>query len=83
MALGECLHDDVKSMAQKIWTSKPTNSNRVGWKIRDWAESVSLSRAYTYELIQQGKIESVKVGGARIITTSPRVFLNRLDKREL
>ncbi|MGC2415719.1 MAG: hypothetical protein WA459_23850 [Stellaceae bacterium] len=71
-------------MPRKNSTIKATNSsNKVGWRINDWADSVSLSRAFTYELMQQGKIESVKVGTARIITTSPSQFLGRHDKREL
>jgi excisionase family DNA binding protein len=51
------------------------NADKVGWRVNEWADDVGLGRAFTYQLIQEGRIKSVKVGGARIITTRPDEFL--------
>jgi excisionase family DNA binding protein len=59
------------------------NTPRVGWRVNDWADSVGLGRAYTYEMINEGRIKSVKVGGARIITTPPDEFLRNAEKDEV
>lgn len=49
----------------------------VAWGLRDWCRATSLSKAFVYELIAAGKVESVRVGGKRLITTSPREFVAR------
>ena len=57
-----------------------SNDEKVGWRIGEWATAVGISRASVYELISgpTPKISSVKFGGARIITTTPRDFLASL-----
>lgn len=59
------------------------SNNQVGWKLNPWRkEAGGFSRAFVYELINEGKIETAKVGGRRIIITPPRDFLSRhLEKR--
>ena len=44
---------------------------------------VGLGRAYTYGLLREGRIKSVKCGGARIITTPPDEFLRSLEQDEV
>ena len=51
------------------------NPNKAGWSVKNWCADTDLSPAYTYELINAKKIESVKVGGKRLIITPPRDFL--------
>jgi hypothetical protein len=51
---------------------------KVGWRVGQWAEDVGVSRAYVYELISAARINSVKLGAARIITTKPGEFLASL-----
>lgn len=59
------------------------NVNRVGWSLNTWRrEAGGFSRAFMYELINDGKIETAKVGGRRVILTPPRDFLHRhLERR--
>jgi hypothetical protein len=54
---------------------------KFGWRISEWGPAVGISRARVFELIQQGNIESVKDGAARIITTHPRDYLSTLANR--
>lgn len=51
---------------------------QVAWGVRSWAASTDLSPAFVYELLAAGKLDSVKVGGKRLILTSPRDFLASL-----
>lgn len=51
---------------------------KAGWRVNEWAGDVGVSRAYVYNLLSAGAIESVKVGAARVITTHPRDFLGSL-----
>lgn len=52
-----------------------------GWRVREWYPEVGISRAWTWRLIKEEKIKTVKLGKARIITTSPSEFLARLAER--
>ena len=54
------------------------NPDKVGWRVSEWAADVGISRAFTYELIAEKSISSVKVGAARIITTPPADYLKNL-----
>jgi predicted DNA-binding transcriptional regulator AlpA len=56
-----------------------TNPDKCGWRVNEWATDVGLGRAFVYQLMNQGEIKSVKVGGARIIVTPPRDYLARCD----
>lgn len=51
---------------------------RYAWAVSDWAHAAGISRASVYNLMSDGKIESVKYGGKRLITTHPRDFLASL-----
>ncbi len=48
---------------------------RAGFRVREFCESTTLSRARVYQLIKGGDIKYVKVGGRTVITTSPEEFL--------
>jgi hypothetical protein len=50
-------------------------TDKVGWRVNEWADAIGLGRAFTYQLISEGKINSVRIGGARIITTAPADYL--------
>jgi hypothetical protein len=54
------------------------NADKVGWRVHEWADDVGLGRAFTYQLIGEGRIKSVKIGAARIITTPPADYLKNL-----
>jgi len=51
---------------------------KAGWKVPEWAHDAGVSRSSTYELIAENRIQSVKFGAARIITTPPATFLASL-----
>ena len=55
-----------------------TGSAKVGWRPAEWAEAVGLCRATVYNLLAAGSIDSVKIGTARVIVTSPAEFLASL-----
>jgi hypothetical protein len=57
------------------------NPDKVAWRIAEWCPAVGISRAQTYELIAEGAISSVKLGSARIITTTPASFSPELAPR--
>jgi hypothetical protein len=48
-----------------------------GWRIKEWGDDVGLRKSRIYELINSREIVSVKIGGARIITTTPADFLSQ------
>ena len=58
-------------------TTPDYDRGRVAWSPRDWCRAVSVSPAHLYELIQAGKVRSAKVGGKRLVITSPRDFVER------
>jgi excisionase family DNA binding protein len=58
--------------------AKSTELEKLGWRVNEWAAAVGISRASVYELIAAKTIDSVKFGGARLITTLPRDFLASL-----
>ena len=60
--------------------TKTSSQTRVGWRILDWAEDAGISRGSVYNLLYAKKINSVKLGKARIITTSPTEFLASLPR---
>ena len=49
-----------------------------GWRIPQWADETSVSRSTVYNLLDAKRIEAVKLGRARIITTPPGEFLQSL-----
>lgn len=57
---------------------KQANPDQVAWSIKNFCAAVDISPAYAYELLAAGKIRAVKVGGKRLITTSPRDFIASL-----
>lgn len=49
--------------------------DRFGWPVSAWAQAAGISRASVYNLLADGKLDSVKFGARRLITTHPRDFL--------
>lgn len=56
---------------------KPSWEKRA-WKVKEWGAMVSLSDSYVFKLIAEKKIDSVRLGHTRLITTSPEAFLKNL-----
>jgi len=59
-----------------------SNVDKLGWRVSEWAHAMGLGRAFVYEMITEGKIRSVKVGGARIIITPPADYLRSLAETD-
>lgn len=53
-------------------------AEKCGWRVNEWAAATGTSRSQAYKLLDDGRIASVKLGTARIITTPPREFLASL-----
>jgi hypothetical protein len=51
---------------------------KLGWRLNEWCRAVGCGRSYGYILLNEQRIESVKLGRARIITTHPSDFLSSL-----
>lgn len=45
-----------------------STNQKLAFKVQEAAELLSLSRSMVYELIQAGKIETIKIGRSRRIT---------------
>ncbi len=58
------------------------NQHKVGWRPREWGAVAGVKHTKTAELVKNKDVDSVKLGGARIITTSPREYLDRLAKQQ-
>lgn len=65
-----------KRLTEPMTGGSPT---KAGWRVSEWAADCGVSRAFTYNLLGAGRIDSVKVGSARIITTPPAAFLASLS----
>lgn len=64
-------------------TTSPSDArDRFGWPVNDWAAAVGISRASAYNLMTEGKIQSVKYLSKRLIITHPREFLASLARGE-
>ncbi|MPZ31437.1 MAG: hypothetical protein GEV13_10645 [Rhodospirillales bacterium] len=57
-------------------------ASKAAWKVNEWAFETSLSKSFVHELISEQKIKSVKLGGARLILTSPAAFLSSLAEQQ-
>jgi hypothetical protein len=55
---------------------------KFGWKITEFVDAAGVSRSRVYELMQQGCLQSVKLGRRRLITTHPREFLTTLSPND-
>jgi hypothetical protein len=56
------------------------NHDKVAWSVKGWCAAVDVSPAYAYELMAAKTITSKKIGGKRLITTSPRAFIDSLPE---
>jgi excisionase family DNA binding protein len=54
--------------------------SKLAFTVRDAASLLSVSRSHVYELIQAGKIDSIKIGRARRITA--KQLETYLEERE-
>lgn len=61
---------------------RPLDGNQIlAWRVKPWAEAVSLSVPYVHILIRDNVIASVKAGKRRLITTPPRQYLQQLAEK--
>ena len=58
--------------------NKQETPTKVGWRITPWSAAVGCQRSFTNKLIKERKVQSVRLGGMRIIVTPPREFLESL-----
>ena len=78
-ALAAALHVAKKHAARDATARPPPPGNeKCGWRVAEWGPLIGLGRSSVWSLIQSGAIESVTVGGRRVITTPPRAFLERM-----
>lgn len=56
--------------------------HKAGWRVPPWCDEVGCGRTFAYELIKAKKIDSVKLGAMRIITTPPSKFLAELAEEQ-
>lgn len=61
-------------------TNTGTTAAKAGWRVPEWAAATGISRSLVYELMTDKKIESVKLGAARIVITPPAAFLASLPR---
>lgn len=59
-----------------------SDATKAAWSVKNWCAALDLSPAYVYELLAAQKISSIKCGGKRLITTSPREFVAKLARVE-
>jgi predicted DNA-binding transcriptional regulator AlpA len=50
---------------------------KVAWRVEEWRHALGLSRPYVQKMMNEGIVKSVKIGGARLITEAPEIFLER------
>jgi hypothetical protein len=55
-----------------------TLPTKAGWTVREWAYDTGVGASRTFELIAAKRLDSVKFGTTRIITTPPAEFLASL-----
>lgn len=51
------------------------NTKKAGYKISEWVDEFTFSRATVWRLIAQNKLPIAKVGGRTVILQSPADFL--------
>jgi lambda repressor-like predicted transcriptional regulator len=56
--------------------------HKSGWKILEWCAETGISRSSAYNLLTADppRLESVKFGRSRIVTTPPSEFLRSLKQ---
>jgi hypothetical protein len=55
--------------------STQPNPEQCAWSVRSWCRALDLSHAFAYELLAEKKIRGIKVGGKRLIVTTPSEFI--------
>lgn len=50
------------------------------WRIDEWCDEMSLSRATVYRLMNSGELRNVRIGKARRILVSPTDFIASLRR---
>ncbi len=54
-------------MLQQQSKPEPDLTGRLGWRVRPFCKAAGISPSKFYELLGEGKIETVIIGGRRII----------------
>jgi len=50
---------------------------RRAWKVREYCQELPFSKSQIHEFIATGVVESVKIGGSRLILTPPSELIER------
>jgi hypothetical protein len=61
---------------------RAATTDKHGWRIPEWSRAVGCGRSSTYSLMNEQRIETVKLGRSRIITTHPSDFLESLRSED-
>jgi hypothetical protein len=64
-------------MQSKDYPPAHSTVTKRGWRVGEWCRDTGLGKTTVFALIAEGAVDSVKVGKARIITTSPTAFLTQ------
>jgi len=54
------------------------NCEPAAWRVNEWRQRVPISRSKFYEERGAGRIETVKLGSATLVVTSPRQYIESL-----
>ena len=58
-------------------TARPlVGIERSAWTVQGWSAEISLSVPTVWTMIKEGKLETVKIGGRRLIRISPRDYMD-------
>jgi hypothetical protein len=64
-----------QTLKKKVTAENAPSPTKAGWRVVEFMCDTGLSRATVHELIAAHRLDSVKLGSARIITTPPAKFL--------
>ncbi len=48
--------------------SNTNQSERMGWSVTEWGQLYGFSRAFSYQLVKDGRVRKINVGRRSIIT---------------
>ena len=49
---------------------------RQAWTVKRWSQEMDLSIPTVWVMVKEGKLETVKIGGRRLIRVSPRDYMD-------
>jgi hypothetical protein len=68
--------EELRRRRDQSIRDKEEHHRQIAWKLNTWCKVVDISRAKAYLLIEEGRIKSFKLDGARMVLTSPQEFID-------